>query len=103
MSKVGKTRRAPDPLACRDGGAGDGQETARVAGALEEILGFPLAMVEEFDKDLVLDVFLDGLVLVSLVLASLVPDFLVVDVLVCLVLEAAWNTFFRRCRRPQCP
>jgi len=86
-SKVGQTRRAPDSLPCGDGRAGDSKEAARVAGALEEILGFSLAVAEEFDEDLVLDVVLDVLVL---------------DVLVHSLLVVAWDVFFRRSWRPGC-
>lgn len=96
LSKVRETRRAPHPLACSDGGAGDGKETAWVAGAPEEILGFSLAMAEEFDEDLVLYVML-------VVFVVKVLDVLVRNVLLCpLVNVADRDVFFGGCWRPGC-
>lgn len=77
-SKVGQTRRAPHPVARRQGLAGDGKKTARVTGAHVEVLGFPAATSEVFDHDLVL------------------------DVLICPVLGAASGVFCRRGCRPGC-
>jgi len=55
-SKVGKTRRTPDPLTCGGRSTRDSKQAARVASAEVESLSFLLALSKELNEDLVVDI-----------------------------------------------